>query len=102
ERFAQRRARPRDRRRREGATEAAAARTAGAALGALMPTDAAKFWDIRRRLRPTTPRSFAGTPAIAVRSNAIAGGSTRARTAAPFGVRRTPTSRLFVAGPVPG
>src|SRR5262249_20768706 len=97
ERFAQRRARPRDRRRREGATEAAAARTAGAALGALMPTDAAKFWYIRRRLRLTTPRSFAGTPAIAVRSKAIACGITRAGPAAPFGVRRTTTSRLLVA-----
>ena len=36
-----------------------------------MAADAAKFWYIRRRLRLTTPRSFAGTPAIAVRSKAI-------------------------------
>src|ERR1700731_4277507 len=75
----QRGARPPDRRRREGAAEAA------------------KFWYIRRRLRLTTPRSFAGTPAIAVRSKAIACGTTRARTAAPFGVKRTTTSRLLVA-----
>jgi len=52
---------------------------------------------MRRRLRLTTPRSFAGTPAIAVRSKAIACGITRARIAAPFGVRRTTTSRLLVA-----
>src|SRR6516162_9692910 len=74
-----------------------AARTTGAALRALIPADAAKFWYIRRRLRLTTPRSFAGTPAIAVRSKAIACGITRANTAAPFGVRRTTTSRLLVA-----
>src|SRR6516164_9936756 len=93
----QRAVRSRDRRRREGATEAAAARTTGAALRALMPADAAKFWYIRRRLRLTTPRSFAGTPAIAVRPKAIACGITRASTAAPFGVRQTTTSRLLVA-----
>src|ERR1700730_10571359 len=93
----QRRARPPDRRRRGGAAEAARARTAGAALGAPMAADAAKFWYIRRRLRLTTPRSFAGTPAIAVRSKAIACGTTRDRTAAPFAVKRTTTSRLLVA-----
>src|SRR5215467_1746433 len=93
----QRGARPADRRRREGAAEAALPRTAGAALRAPMAADAAKFWYIRRRLRLTTPRSFAGTPAIAVRSKATACGITRAKTAAPFGVRRTTTSRLLVA-----
>src|SRR5258708_27345339 len=90
-------ARPPDRRRREGVAEAALPRTAGAALRAPMAADAAKFWYIRRRLRLTTPRSFAGTPAIAVRSKATACGITRARTAAPFGVRRTTTSRLLLA-----
>ena len=93
----QRGARPPERRRREGAAEAALARTAGTALRAPMAADAAKFRYIRRRLRLTTPRSFAGTPAIAVRSKATACGITRARTAAPFGVRRTTTSRLLVA-----
>src|SRR5262245_37158894 len=63
---------------------------------ALIPADEARFWYIRRRLRLTTPRSFAGTPAIAVRSKAMAYGITRARTAAPFGVSRTTTSRLLV------
>jgi hypothetical protein len=48
-------------------------------------------------VRLTTARSFAGTPAIAVRSKPIAFGITRARMAAPFGVRRTTTSRLLVA-----
>ena len=57
----------------------------------------ARFWYIRRRLRLTTARSFADTPAIAVRSAAIAFGITRARIAAPLAVRRTTTSRLLVA-----
>src|SRR6266566_4051722 len=73
------------------------ARAAAAPLRAPMAADAAKFRYIRLRLRLTTPRSFAGTPAIAVRSKATACGITRARTAAPFGVRRTTTSRLLVA-----
>src|SRR5260370_36129929 len=88
-------ARPPDRRRREGVAEAALPRTAGAALRAPMAAGAAKFWYIRRRLRLTTPRSFAGTSAIAVRFKAIAWRLTRARTAGPFGVRRTTTSRPF-------
>src|SRR5262249_58651805 len=93
--FARRRLRPPYRRRR-GDT-AGLPRKAGASVRAPMPADAAKFWYIRRRLRLTTPRSFAGTPAIAVRSKAMAWGITRARIAAPFGVRRTTTSRLLVA-----
>jgi len=52
---------------------------------------------MRRKLRLTTRRSCAGTPAMALRSKAIACGTTRARIAAPFGVRRTTTSRLLVA-----
>jgi hypothetical protein len=85
------------RRRDEEAAEAALRRKSGAAVRSLIPADEAKFWYIRRRLRLTTRRSSAGTPAIALRSNAIACGITRARTAAPFGVRRTTTSRLLVA-----
>src|SRR5215475_12306745 len=81
------------RRRREEAAETELPRKAG---DALIPADEARFWYIRRRLRLTTPRSFAGTPAIAVRSKAMAYGITRARTAAPFGVSRTTTSRLLV------
>src|SRR5215470_1501993 len=78
----QRRVRPPYRRRREDAAEAALPPKACAAVRALIPADEAKFWYMRRRLRLTTPRSFAGTPA---------------RIAAPFGVRRTTTSRLLVA-----
>src|SRR5262245_20697333 len=82
------------RRRREEAAETALPRKAD---DALIPADEARFWYIRRRLRLTTPRSFAGTPAIAVRSKAMACGITRARIAAPFGVSLTTTSRLLVA-----
>jgi hypothetical protein len=57
----------------------------------------ARFWYIRRRLRLTTARSFAGTPAIAMRSQAIAFGMASASTATPLAVRRTTTSRLLVA-----
>src|SRR5262249_8125124 len=82
------------RRRREEAAETELPRKAG---DALIPADEARFWYIRRRLRLTTPRSFAGTPATAVRSKAMAGGIPRPRIAAPFGVIRTTTSRLLVA-----
>jgi hypothetical protein len=85
------------RRRDEEAAEAALPRNSGAAVRSLMPAAEAKFWYMRRRLRLTTRRSSAGTPAIALRSNAIACGITRARIAEPFGVKRTTTSRLLVA-----
>src|SRR5262249_15052893 len=82
---------------RDETAAAALARTADASVRTLTPADEAKFWYIRRRLRLTTARSFAGTPPIAMRSNAIACGITRASMAAPFEVRRTTTSRLLVA-----
>ena len=59
--------------------------------------DPARFSYMRRRLRRTTARSLAGTPAIALRSAAIARGIRRASAAAPLPVRRTTTSRLLVA-----
>jgi len=69
-----------------------------------MPADEAKFWYMRRMLRLTTSRSFAGTPAIAVRSKAIACGITRARIAAPSasGGRPLPGcwSRMRVTSPI--
>src|SRR5262249_48807457 len=70
------------RRRREEAAETALPRKAD---DALIPADEARFWYIRRRLRRTTPRSFAGTPPIALRSKPIACRITPAIITPPLG-----------------
>src|SRR5262249_60937514 len=77
--------------------EAALLRKGGAPVVLLIRPGAAKFWYICRKLRLTTFRSFADTPEIVFASSSMACGITRARTAAPFGVRHTVTSRLLVA-----